>query len=201
MKKDKTRKNISTTYQMETKSSRYVIDQSGKIEQTNNRSVIAYSNSTKYAILIPAKLKRQLHEIFRIHGFTVLDTYYVFSVGVYYLLANLNEKSIVTIDTEYPGKDKIIKKFITTLLEKNNKPSHEISFARIGNRPPAHYAAKDVFDKKKKPNKILTLEEFIKALKKTDGRLRECLPTLVGAQARSIKRIYQKRSKKSRGRK
>lgn len=179
----------------------YQIDQSGKIEQTNKNTVIAYSNGKKYAVLIHARLKRQIQEIFRLHGFTALFIYYLFSVGVFYLLKSVREKSEIIIDTEYPGKDKIIKQFITNLLKNYSQPIHEISFARIGNRPPAHYAAKDVFDKKVKANRILSLEDFIKAIKKTDGRLRECLSTLVSAQARSLGKSYHKRSKKSRGRK
>lgn len=179
----------------------YQVDQSGKIEQTNKITVIAYSNSDKFAVLITGKSKRKLQEVFRKHGFTALFVYYIFSVGVYYLLTSLKQKSDIVIDTEYPGKDKIIKQFIIGLLEKNNKPSHYIRFARIGNKPPAHYAAKDVFDKKVGANKILNLEDFIKALKKTDGRLRECLATLVDVQSRSIIRRYQKGPKKSRDKK
>ncbi|TSC87541.1 MAG: Uncharacterized protein G01um10147_519 [Microgenomates group bacterium Gr01-1014_7] len=175
----------------------YQIDQSGKIEQTSKDTVIAYSNGTKFAVVVPRRLKRKVQEIFRLHGFTSLFVYYLFSVGVFYLLSNLKEKSSVTIDTEYPGKDKIIKQFATSLLKNNNKIEHEISFARIGNRPPAHYAAKDVFDKKIKPDKILNLEDIIKAIKKTDGRLRECISTLVDAQARSTNKRYHKPTKKS----
>ncbi len=105
--------------QKQLKSHKYEIDQSGKIEQTQRHTVIAYSNSNKYAVLISRKLKRQL---------------------------------------------------------------------------------KDVFDKKIPPNRVLFLEDIIKALKKTDGRLRECLSTLVDAQARSMNKKYHKGFKKSRGR-
>ncbi len=174
----------------------YQIDQSGKIEQTSKDTVIAFSNSTKYAILIPGRTKRRLQEVFRAHGFTSLFTYYVFAVGVYYLVEYIKQESDITIDTEYPGKDKIIRQFVNNLLEKNNKQKHAIRFARIGNRPPAHYAAKDVFDKKVIPNRILILEDFIKAIKKTDGRLRECLSTLVNVQTRSYKKIILRKKKK-----
>ncbi len=176
----------------------YQIDQSGKVEQTNKDTVIAYANATQYAVLIPRRTKRIVQEIFRLHGFTKLFIYFLFSVGVYYLLESLSKESEVVIDTEYPGKDNIILNFVNSLLKKNRKSTHNIRFARIGNRPPAHYAAKDVFDKKIKPDKVLTLEDIIKAIKKTDGRLRECLSTLVDAQARSMSKRYHKDSKKSR---
>lgn len=139
----------------------YQIDQSGKIEQTNKDTVIA------------------------------------FSVGVCYLIDHLKKISEITIDIEYQGKDKIIKQFIIRQLEKNSKPTHNINFARIGNSPPAHYAAKDVFDRKIKADRKLTLVNFTEALKKTDGRLRECLSTLVDVQSRSISKRYHKGSGKS----
>ena len=120
--------------------------------------------------------------------------------GVYSILEHLRYVSDVTVDTEYPGKDKLIKQFVVTLLEKNNRPIHHIRFARIGNTPPAHYAAKDVFDKKVSADRILILGDVIEALKKTDGRVRECLATLVDVQTRSIRRQYHKQGKKSRGR-
>lgn len=138
--------------------SKYQIDQSGKIEQTNKDTVIAYSDGAQYAVVIP--------------------------------------KSDIVIDTEYPGKEKLITQFVHMLLQANQNPNHEITFARIGSEPRAHYAAKDVFDKKKKPDRILLLGDIIKALKKTDGRLKECLSTLVDAQSRSyVKRIPKDRRK------
>lgn len=172
------------------------IDQSGKIEQTSKDTVIAYSNGNQYAIVIPRRLKRKIQEVFRLHGFTSLFVYYLFSVGLYYLIEHLSETTDIVIDTEYPGKEKIINGFLSGFLEKNKKPSHNIHFARIGNRPRAHYAAKNVFDKKIKGNKILTLKDIIQAIKKTDGRLRECLSTLVDAQARSYKKRIPKKGRK-----
>ncbi len=173
-----------------------LVDQSGKIEQTNKDTVLAFANGHKRAILIPRKLKRKIQEVFRRHGFTNLFIYFLFSVGLYYLLEVLKNRYEVTIDTEYPGKEKIIKDFLRPLLEKNNRAEHNLRFARIGNRPSAHYAAKDVFDRKIKADRVLTLEDFVKALKKTDGRLRECLSTLVDAQTRSYrKNIITKKEK------
>lgn len=175
----------------------YQIDQSGKIEQTNKNTVLGYSNSITRSILIPKKLKRKIQEVFRLHGFTSLFVYFLFSVGIFYLIEEFENKQEITIDTEYPGKDKIISSILESLLRNFNKPHHNISFARIGNRPPAHYVAKDVYDKKKIASTILNMEDVINALKKTDGRLRECISTLVGVQAQSLNKIYHKKGKKS----
>lgn len=179
----------------------YQIDQSGKIEQTNKDTALGYSNSHTRAIRIPRRLKRKVQEVFRLHGFSSLFIYYLFSVGIFYLIKEFKNKEEIIVDTEYPSKDKIISSFISNFLEKFKKPVHNISFARIGNKPPAHYAAKDVFDKKKIPDRILTLKDIIEALKKTDGRLRECLSTLVDAQTRSMSKHYHIKKKKSRPKK
>ena len=174
----------------------YQIDQSGKIEQTGKDTVIAYSNGNQYAVVIPRKLKRKVQEVFRMHGFTSLFIYYLFSIGLYFLLENLERKRNIVVDKEYPGKERIITQFVQMFLKTNKRPSHDITFARIGNRPPAHYAAKDVFDKKKKPDRVLLLVDVIEVLKKTDGRLRECLSTLVDAQTRSYKKRIPQKSRK-----
>lgn len=176
---------------------RYQVDQSGKIEDTAKDTIIAYANTTQYAVKLPRRLKRKIQEIFRLHGFTSLFVYYLFSVGVFYLLSNLEKTSEVVIDLEYPGKDQIMNAWISEFLEKNGIPAHHITFARIGSRPRAHYAAKDVFDRKKLSDRVLNLEDIIQALKKTDGRLRECLSTLVDARPRSLKTKYHKRDRKS----
>ena len=75
---------------------KYQIDQSGKIEQMSKDSVIAYSNNSKASILIPRKLKRRLQEVFRLHGFTKLFIYYLFSVGIYYLIEKLKQPQDIT---------------------------------------------------------------------------------------------------------
>ena len=165
----------------------YQIDQSGKIEDTAKNTILAYSNSTQKSVLISKKTKRQLQEAFRLCGYSKLFIYYIFAIGIYYLLKDFTTQQSITIDIEYPKKDKIILKVIGKLLNVNNKPLHQINFSRIGNRPKVHYAAYDVFSGKKKADYILGFKEIIEAIKKTDGRLRECFSTLVGVQPRSSK--------------
>lgn len=176
----------------------YQIDQSGKIEDTAKNTILAFSNDEQYALFIPKKLKRKIQEVFRLHGFTKVFIYFLFAAGVSVLLEKLKDKHVIIIDTEYPGKERIIRSFLITFLEKLRRPMHTIRFARIGNRPRAHYAAKDVFDKRKKPNRVFTMMDVIVAIKKTDGRLRECLSTLVDARPRSMKKDYHKNNRRSR---
>lgn len=173
----------------------YQIDQSGKIEDTAKPTILAACNHVTYAILIPAKTKRQFQETCRREGLTRLYIYILFALGVSMLLSELTDLSSVTIDTEYPGKEKLIKDLIEIFMKKLKT---DVNFARIGNKPKVHYAAHDVYIKKKRADKIISLQEVMRTIKKTDGRLRECLSTLVGARPRSIKKVYTKTMRKSR---
>jgi hypothetical protein len=178
----------------------YYIDQSGKIEDTAKDTVLAYANGKPYAVFISKRHKRRIQELFRRCGLPRLFVYYLFAAGLFYLLKGLRTSSAIIIDTEYPGKDKIIAGLLTVLLEYYSKPTHDIRFSRVGNHPKVHYAAKNVFDRKTKPNEVLGLKTAVALLKKTDGRLRACFSTLVDARPRSVKLEYQKKIKKSRGR-
>ncbi len=174
---------------------KYLIDQSGKIENTGVVTVLAICNHSIYTVTIPAKTKRQFQEICRRNGLTRLYVYILFSFGIYALLSQLKNISRVTIDTEYPGKEKLIDRTIRAFFGNSNI---DIKFARIGNKPKVHYAAHDVYTGKKKANKIISLEEILSKTKKTDGRLRECLSTLVSIQPRSKNEYYHYQTKKSR---
>lgn len=165
----------------------YLIDQSGKIEDTAKHTVIAYANDSQRSLLITKKTKRRIQEAFRKCGAPHLFIYYTFAVAIYRLIRNHAAQHSFVIDTEYPGKDTMIGQMIGRLLEMHGKPAHTISFRRIGNRPAVHYAAHDVFVGKKSANDTLSFEACIEVIKKTDGRLRECLSTLVGAQVRPLK--------------
>jgi len=177
---------------------KYQIDQSGKIEDTGRNTVLAYSNSKQYSIFISKKIKRQVQEILRKHGFIRLYIYLTFGIALYFLIKELKQPKKIIIDREYPGKEELIKTIVCKLLDYHKKPSHDLNFDKIGNRPKVHYAAKDVFDKKVKADKNISLEDILKELKMTDGRLRGCLSTLVDAQPRSINKQYHNKGKKSR---
>ena len=84
-----------------------------------------------------------------------------FAIVIYFLICDFKLVQKITIDLEYPGRDKFIKTLIIDLLQSNKKVIHNIDFARIGNRPKVHYVAKNVFDRKKKPTKILSLKEIL----------------------------------------
>lgn len=176
----------------------YQIDQSGKIEDTGRNTVLALSNDLEYTIVIPGKVKRQLQELYRKDGLTRVYIYQVFSVGIYFLISRLKLPTHIIIDREYKGKEKLINELVHIFLECNQKPNHYLTFDQIGRNPKVHYLANNVLNQKRKADRIIRIEEILLTLKKTDGRLRECLSILVGARPRSIKRYYHRHNKKSR---
>ena len=150
------------------------IDQSGKIENTNKVTVIAFANEVSYAILIPAKVKRQLQEVFRRQGKPRLFIYRTFATGVFLLIRDYLPKiKNIVIDTEYTGHEKQIKDILLELIRKDHLPEPSIYFQRIGNKPKVHYTAYDVFSKKKKADRVIGFEEIVAlATKKDRGHTR-----------------------------
>ncbi len=66
---------------------RVEVDQSGKIGDTKVPTVLAFSNEESYAILIPAKVKRECVQRLREQGRTG-KTFYMrlFAIGLFFLL-------------------------------------------------------------------------------------------------------------------
>lgn len=98
---------------------KYQIDQSGKIEQTNQDTVLAITGKDiSYCIKITSKTKRQLQEYFRSIGQPNLFIYKSFTAAVYLLLNTFNMRvSQVEIDREYPGQEKLIEVMLLKLFE------------------------------------------------------------------------------------
>lgn len=140
------------------------IDQSGRIEYTSHKTVIAFSNKREGAILISAKTKRQVQEVFRRSGQPKLFTLRTFAAGVVFLLSqyggNIEE---VIIDMEYPGNDNVLREMILEMakVKKLNIQDIRISFFEIGKKSNAHYVAYGVFKEKIKPQKVISFKELV----------------------------------------
>ena len=149
---------------------RVEIDQSGKIEETRKNTVIAFANGISYAVLIPAKVKRQLQEVFRRQGKPRLFVYRTFAAGIFLLIKNhLPKIKDLVIDTEYIGHEKQIKEMVLEMIRRRGLAEPNIYFQRIGNKPKVHYAAYEVFSKKKKADFVVSFEEIVVlATKKTE---------------------------------
>ena len=79
----------------------------------------------------------------------------LFSVCIYLLVKNLNRQSILVIDEEYTGKEKIIEAALKKLL--GAKWEGSIRFERIGKSSPAHELAWTVHRSKLKRKEALRL--------------------------------------------
>ena len=146
---------------------RIEVDQSGKIGQLNKDSVIGFSNKTQYSVLIPKEVKQ---EAFKLYKGKIKDLRYrLFCIGIYYCLKDyIKEKELVTICCEYQGKENLIKSFLLNYLRKEYSAidSKIIRFGRIGKESNAHVVAIDVYRGNRRPNRILSLNEAEKCLKK-----------------------------------
>src|SRR5262245_27491974 len=117
------------------------IDQSGKIEQTHQDTILCLSNGDWFAVKVSATTKRQLQEIFRRNGQIRNYILFTFAAGIA-LLLKLNPKvRSVTIDQEYLGKEPIIKQLVLSMLETPKREGPAIHFGFVGKSALAHHRA------------------------------------------------------------
>lgn len=133
------------------------IDQSGKIENTNRLTIIAYSNSKHKSIMITAKDKKSIQSIFRKIGQPKL-----FAAAIFILIKNdLQKINQIIIDREYTGYENLIKNFICEIAERNGKKIEKeiIHIQSIGKKSKAHELSINAY-RKKKANKRLSASGF-----------------------------------------
>ncbi len=131
----------------------FTIDQAGKIEQTNEDTILALcSKNIQYTIKIPKQLKQkifsQCHKRFKKNL-----TFRTFSYGVCLLIKNkINQNSLIMIDNEYPGHERDIKQY---LLKFSKLKKSQIKFTQVGKKDASHRIANQTFSGKLKPNEII----------------------------------------------
>ena len=142
----------------------YQIDQSGKIEQTSKVTVIAISNSIQATIILKAKDKRDLQDIYRQAGKPKVFAIQVFSALTYLLLEKAKiEIGMVYIDKEYPGHEAIIKSYVNQLIKKRGKINLEpenIRFTLVGKSSNVHLYGYKKFKRRKADYKV-TKEDIL----------------------------------------
>lgn len=131
---------------------RIEIDQSGKIENTNKPTVVAFSNAKCDAIVISSKEKKVLQKYFRQIGKPRIFTYLSFAALIYLLIKdNLANNNQIVIDTEYIGYEKFIKQKLSEIIAENSRIKNiHIYSAQIGKKSPAHIIAYLALTKKPK---------------------------------------------------
>lgn len=134
------------------------IDQSGKIEQTNFDTVLALTNGVKFTIILKKKDKRLIEKKFRKYKQNKLHTQITFATLLVIIIKKSKVKKSVLIDTEYPGYNNFIQKFIELKL-KDKCPT--IKFGFVGKESKSDILASRVTHKKIKPDCIISADEVM----------------------------------------
>ena len=146
------------------------IDQSGKVEETNRITVIAFSNHITRAVVIPAAVKRECIEYLRRQGRNKQTfVFQIFAAGIFCLIEEyLHQLEHVAIDTEYPGRDGDIKGMLLNaiLRVESDFPKQRISFKQVGKKSGCHFKAYGVFTGRQKADRVLSVEDILNALGK-----------------------------------
>lgn len=139
---------------------RIEVDQSGKIEQTEMDTVVAFRNDEQYSVLLKKKIKVEILTDYRnkykdIH-------YRLFAILIFYCIRSyLHKIQLIIIDIEYERREEDIKRNLLRIIWKNHSHFDKkiINFSRIGKKSNAHKLAYQTFIGKLSPNKIITKKE------------------------------------------
>lgn len=148
------------------------VDQSGKIEQTNLDTALAFSDAkgSQRTIIIKAKEKRLLITSLRAVG--KRGTWFyprIYAAGLYVLLKpTLKKVSKIWIDDEYTGKRKIIKSLLLQFAKKDGIKLEwdQIDFKLVTRYSEAHKLAIGVLRGKIKQDRKVSAEEILRILGK-----------------------------------
>ena len=141
------------------------IDQSIKIDDTRDDTILAYSNDERFSILIPNNVKREIiMELYEKQKNKVIFKIKLFCSGLFYLLKDaIKEDVIITIDNEFDGRENDVKGILLNLIWKLNPrfDKRDLRIKEIGKKSRAHEIAIKVHRKQINPNKILTKQELL----------------------------------------
>lgn len=132
---------------------RIEIDQSGRVEQLDTKTVVAGSNDEQHSISLTAGIKRRLKRHLRKTLFPTRDfPVILFSLLIYLLLQRFKHRpTLIEVDEEYSGKEDIIEETITKLFKLRRQRTPIIRFIRIGKHSNAHRVAWKAHRQRKSP--------------------------------------------------
>ncbi|MBU4332144.1 hypothetical protein KKD19_02150 [Patescibacteria group bacterium] len=141
------------------------IDQSGKIEDTNRLTVVAFANGKVKSLKISSVEKQKLVKAMRALDYPKKTFIFKIFAGLIYLLLR-DEKNIdeVIIDREYPGQEGVIKDVLSHLFRKFDRQTPLITFHRIGKKGGAHKIANDIYKGKRAANIVVTANRVFQIL-------------------------------------
>ena len=144
------------------------VDQSIKIEQTSEDTVLALSNDQQFSIVIPAHIKRRAIVFLRQRGWYGRRAILACFVAGLFLLLKQSEArfDLIVIDQEYEGHERDIRGMLLRHLRKAGMeiPAERITFRRVGKQSGAHKLAWGVHRRKHTPDYTVTLDEFLDIL-------------------------------------
>jgi hypothetical protein len=144
---------------------RIEVDQSGKIEQTHRDTALAFSNEISYAVLIPARVKREAINLLRATGKRGKNLYTsLFAAALYQLLKDhLDRVDLSVIDMEYEGNEQDVKLALLNLIWQSHPtyPAANITFRWIGKKSAAHKKALATYRGVATANRTLKVEELL----------------------------------------
>lgn len=139
---------------------RIEVDMSGKIEQTDIDTVVAFRNDEQYSVLLKKKINVEVLMEYRNN---YKDIHYrLFAILIFYCIKNyLHKIQLIVIDIEYEGKEEDIKRNLLRSIWKSypNFDKKLIKFSNIGKKSNAHRVAYQTFIGKLAPNKIIMKKE------------------------------------------
>lgn len=182
------------------------IDQSNKIEQTERDTVLAIANGIKFSVLLKAHDKRKIQIEFRKRKEPRNYVLFTFAALLAILIKYSKANGQIVIDKEYEGYEKAIEDRLIEYLGNFGIDcgSLSIEFRSIGKLSPAHKYAAEVTVKNRLPDMRIKFEEIRNTLfrnkkdrasKKDLGLLNFGLITDDRQPSRSIKALYNKRSR------
>ena len=148
---------------------KYQIDQSGKLEQLNTHTVVAFSNDTSGVVVLKTATKRVIISKLRKSIIPQKDILPIwFAIVIFILTKNIPSHAVLVIDEEYTGKEAIIEETLNKLFNKRYLKGWKgsVRFKNVGKSSPAHQLAWSLHRKVKKTGfKIIKLDEIMKFVK------------------------------------
>ncbi|MBM3129914.1 MAG: hypothetical protein FJ009_14995 [Chloroflexi bacterium] len=142
------------------------VDQSIKVEQTNQSTVLAFSDGIQKTIVIPAEVKRDCQRTLRARGVkSRMIALRIFAAGLLVLLeSQMRELASITIDTEYEGREGEIRSLVLRFVSRQapNLSRRAIVFRQIGRQSAAHTLAWETHRGKRNPDHVVTLKELLR---------------------------------------
>lgn len=146
------------------------IDQSGRLEHLDTNTVLSFANGKSGSILVTVPTKRLLIQNIRKSLFSEKDILTIlFSILIFILIKEMPNGVSYIIDEEYTGKERVIERALSTLLQNKFKKkwSGNIIFKQIGKLSPAHRLCWSIHRNKKLQHYIrkIKLEEILGYIK------------------------------------